>query len=242
MASPSAASSSSAAYSPASAKPSPARPGRAAWSAGRSSRTPIHIHSAECITSGAPGPETKSAYPSRREPLTTQVLALSTPDPSPNTIVPASGTRREHRRGRLSCVWALARGGVRWWCKVAPSSTGTYGDGRGRRASALRSWARRCSPAAIWGRCRMPPCSNRKRDARSRRAAPKQPASATTAEPDSDAKVRQLDYEAQCYRHAEMIARNRLGRLQESVEEMVRAKPADAGAKKADPGDADWRN
>ena len=79
-------------------------------------------------------------------------------------------------------------------------------------------------------------------DARSRRAAPKQPASATTAEPDSDAKVRQLDYEAQCYRHAEMIARNRLGRLQESVEEMVRAKPADAGAKKADPGDADWRN
>jgi hypothetical protein len=60
-------------------------------------------------------------------------------------------------------------------------------------------------------------------DARSRRAAPKQPASATTAEPDSDAKVRQLDYEAQCYRHAEMIARDRLRALQEAVNDTVGA-------------------
>ena len=67
-------------------------------------------------------------------------------------------------------------------------------------------------------------------DAKSRSAAPKQSASATTAEPDGDAKVRQLDYEAQCYRHAEMIARNRLGRLQESVEEMVRTKPKTGAA------------
>jgi len=64
-------------------------------------------------------------------------------------------------------------------------------------------------------------------DTKSRKAAQKQAASAATAEPDGDAKLRQLDYEAQCYRHAEMIARNRLGRLQESVQEMVRTgKPA----------------
>jgi hypothetical protein len=31
------------------------------------------------------------------------------------------------------------------------------------------------------------------------------------------AKLGRLDYEAQCYRHAEMIARHRLGKLQESL-------------------------
>jgi len=30
-------------------------------------------------------------------------------------------------------------------------------------------------------------------------------------------KLRRLDYQAQCYRHAEMIARSRLGKLQESL-------------------------
>lgn len=32
-------------------------------------------------------------------------------------------------------------------------------------------------------------------------------------------KLRRLDYEVQCYRHAEMIARHRLGKLQESIEQ-----------------------
>jgi hypothetical protein len=39
-------------------------------------------------------------------------------------------------------------------------------------------------------------------------------------------------YEAQRYRHAEMIARSRLGRLQESVQEMARtAEPAPTPAR-----------
>jgi hypothetical protein len=65
-------------------------------------------------------------------------------------------------------------------------------------------------------------------DARSRSASPKQSASAATA--DSDARLSQLDYEAQCYRHAEMIARNRLGRLQESVQDMARAAKKESSA------------
>jgi hypothetical protein len=47
---------------------------------------------------------------------------------------------------------------------------------------------------------------------------------------DDAARLRKLDYEAQCYRHAEMIARSRLARLQESVQEMVRAKPKPSAA------------
>jgi hypothetical protein len=43
---------------------------------------------------------------------------------------------------------------------------------------------------------------------------------------DDATKLRKLDYEAQCYRHAEMIARNRLGRLQESVQDRARAAKA----------------
>jgi hypothetical protein len=65
-------------------------------------------------------------------------------------------------------------------------------------------------------------------DARSRSAAQQQSASAATADP--DARLRQLDYEAQCYRHAEMIARSRLGRLQASVQDMGRAAKSKAGA------------
>jgi hypothetical protein len=41
--------------------------------------------------------------------------------------------------------------------------------------------------------------------------------------PDEAARLRRLDYEAQCYRHAEMIARGRLRRLQASVEDMAQA-------------------
>lgn len=37
------------------------------------------------------------------------------------------------------------------------------------------------------------------------------------------AKLKRLDYEVQCYRHAEMIARNRLGRLQGSIKESAKA-------------------
>jgi len=41
-----------------------------------------------------------------------------------------------------------------------------------------------------------------------------------------------LDYQVQCYRHAEMIARNRLGKLQDSVRETVKAvKPGPGGNK-----------
>ena len=44
---------------------------------------------------------------------------------------------------------------------------------------------------------------------------------ATDANNDAAA-LRKLDYEAQCYRHAEMIARNRLNRLQAQVQDMAR--------------------
>jgi hypothetical protein len=40
--------------------------------------------------------------------------------------------------------------------------------------------------------------------------------------PKCDAKA-DGDYQVQCYRHAEMIARNRLGELQDSVRETVKA-------------------
>jgi hypothetical protein len=45
-------------------------------------------------------------------------------------------------------------------------------------------------------------------------------------------KLRRLDYEAQCYRHAEMIARTRLGKLQASLRESAaKASKADTAAK-----------
>jgi hypothetical protein len=47
---------------------------------------------------------------------------------------------------------------------------------------------------------------------------------------DEAARLRRLDYEAQCYRHAEMIARRRLGRLQESVQDTARAAKAEPSA------------
>ena len=68
-------------------------------------------------------------------------------------------------------------------------------------------------------------------DARSRSASQKQSASAATADSDADARLRQLDYEAQCYRHAEMIARSRLGRLQQSVHDMERPAKSKAAAR-----------
>lgn len=45
------------------------------------------------------------------------------------------------------------------------------------------------------------------------------------------AKLRRLDYEAQCYRHAEMIARYRLGKLQESLRQSAaKARKQDTAA------------
>jgi hypothetical protein len=49
-----------------------------------------------------------------------------------------------------------------------------------------------------------------------------QPAAAPEAGVDTAA-VAKLDYERQCYRHAELIARNRLNKLQASVQETVKA-------------------
>jgi hypothetical protein len=43
-----------------------------------------------------------------------------------------------------------------------------------------------------------------------------------TAEPNAD-ELRKLDYERQCYRHAEMIARGRLDLLQASVARTIKA-------------------
>lgn len=57
-------------------------------------------------------------------------------------------------------------------------------------------------------------------DARSKGAKQKQ-----SADADGEAaRLSQLDYEAQCYRHAEMIARGRLSRLQDSVRAAKAAK------------------
>ena len=132
---------------------------------------------------------------------------------------------------------------------VGPRRGAVVGQACSKSRGEMRQWPRSaCVCAALLGAallagCDMGPTPDAallkpqaapKCDAKSRKAAPKQPASATTAEPDSDAKVRQLDYEAQCYRHAEMIARNRLVRLQEAVEEMVRTKPK-TGTAEPDP-------
>jgi hypothetical protein len=68
-----------------------------------------------------------------------------------------------------------------------------------------------------------PPRCSAKADAGSRKQRSEAPAK--TAEAD-DAKLRKLDYEAQCYRHAEMIARTRLGRLQDSVQDMAKSAKA----------------
>ena len=43
-----------------------------------------------------------------------------------------------------------------------------------------------------------------------------------TTDPDTDERQK-LDYERQCYRHAELIARDRLKRLQDSVRRTARA-------------------
>jgi hypothetical protein len=59
---------------------------------------------------------------------------------------------------------------------------------------------------------------------------PKCDAKREAAATDGTARLRQLDYEVQCYRHAEMIARGRLGRLQESVRDTVRTAKAATGA------------
>jgi hypothetical protein len=51
---------------------------------------------------------------------------------------------------------------------------------------------------------------------------PADPPSANDADPDVALRAK-LDYERQCYRHAELIARERLQNLQEAVQETVRA-------------------
>ena len=52
----------------------------------------------------------------------------------------------------------------------------------------------------------------------------------TTTEADLDLQRAKLDYERQCYRHAEIIARNRLRDLQEAIEDTAKAvKAAEAG-------------
>jgi hypothetical protein len=49
---------------------------------------------------------------------------------------------------------------------------------------------------------------------------------AAAGEAGEAARLKKLDYEVQCYRHAEMIARNRLGRLQESIRASAKAAAA----------------
>lgn len=48
-------------------------------------------------------------------------------------------------------------------------------------------------------------------------------AAAAAGEGGEAARLKKLDYEVQCYRHAEMIARNRLVRLQNSIKESAKA-------------------
>jgi hypothetical protein len=74
----------------------------------------------------------------------------------------------------------------------------------------------RCSPKAEAGQRKQPAPAG---------------ASAKATDTADAAALRKLDYEAQCYRHAEMIARNRLRRLQASVQDMAKsakAAPSDA--------------
>jgi hypothetical protein len=67
-----------------------------------------------------------------------------------------------------------------------------------------------------------PPRCSPKGEAGQRKQQPA-PAGASAKATDSADALSKLDYEAQCYRHAEMIARNRLARLQNSVQGMVKA-------------------
>ncbi len=56
------------------------------------------------------------------------------------------------------------------------------------------------------------------------------PTSGTGGSTEAD-KLRRRDYEAQCYRHAEMIARAKLGKLQESLRQAAaKAKKRDTAA------------
>jgi hypothetical protein len=69
-----------------------------------------------------------------------------------------------------------------------------------------------------------PPRCNPKGEAGQRKQQPAPAGGSAKATDTADAAaLRKLDYEAQCYRHAEMIARNRLGRLQNSVQGMVKS-------------------
>lgn len=54
---------------------------------------------------------------------------------------------------------------------------------------------------------------------------------AAAASRGDEAALKRLDYEAQCYRHAEMIARSRLGKLQDSIRESAKAGKQTAAVK-----------
>jgi len=64
-------------------------------------------------------------------------------------------------------------------------------------------------------------------EARTESEARRQPVAPTDGGGD---KLKGLDYEAQCYRHAEMIARNRLGKLQDSIQQSAKAVKRGASA------------
>jgi hypothetical protein len=66
-----------------------------------------------------------------------------------------------------------------------------------------------------------PPRCSPKGEAGQRKQQPA-PAGASAKATDSADALSKLDYEAQCYRHAEMIARNRLAKLQNSVQGMAK--------------------
>ena len=79
-----------------------------------------------------------------------------------------------------------------------------------------------------------PPKCEPKGDSKGDAGARRQAASADAGSAnDAAASMRKLDYEAQCYRHAEMIARARLVKLQKQVREKAKAEAAREKAAKA---------
>jgi hypothetical protein len=84
-----------------------------------------------------------------------------------------------------------------------------------------------CDPAPLPDAVLLKPLPTPRCDAKSDAGPRKEAALGATTDVGAEAaRLRKLDYEAQCYRHAEMIARHRLGRLQASVQDMVRTAKA----------------
>jgi hypothetical protein len=81
-----------------------------------------------------------------------------------------------------------------------------------------------CTPLSVPDAALLKPQAAPRCDFRADGKARRQPGSPGPADTSADAAAQaKLDYERQCYRHAELIARGRLHKLQEAVQETIEA-------------------